>query len=120
MPAGRRRPVALYVVKDERWSTVARFETVEDAYRYVVSRSLRSTDGAPEATHGWSLWTETEAGQQQIQAPGALAELASAWDVVEGDRADRAAGAEQIRRERGARSPASEGSSSTRRSRPPA
>jgi hypothetical protein len=101
MPTGRRpRAVALYVVKDERWSTVARFETVEDAYRYVVSRYQVSADGAPEATRGWSLWTETEAGQRQIQAPGSLTELASAWDVVEGDRADRKAGAEQIEHER--------------------
>jgi hypothetical protein len=93
-------PTALYVVKDERWSTLARFEQVEDAYRYVVSRYQRSADGEREATRGWSLWSETEAGQQQIRAPVELAECAREWDVVTGDRADRLAGEAQLRSER--------------------
>ena len=112
MPTGWAGARALYAVKDERWSTLARFETIEDAYRYVVGRYRRSADGTREATRGWSLWTETDAGQRQIQGPGSLAELAAAWDAVEGDRADRAAGVEQLGRERRARAPAPAGTSS--------
>jgi hypothetical protein len=33
MPDGRRCAVPRYVVKDERWSTLARFEAIENAYR---------------------------------------------------------------------------------------
>jgi hypothetical protein len=59
--------------------------------------------GAGEATRGWSLWIESANDQDQIRAPEELIRLAFAWDVAEGDRADRLAGAEQVHRERDAR-----------------
>jgi hypothetical protein len=89
-----------YAVKDERWSTLARFEQIEDAYRYVAARHHGSAGGDQDPTRGWSLWSDTDAGQQQIDPPGVLTEHAAAWDLAEGDRADRQAGAEQLRRER--------------------
>ena len=83
----------LFVIKDERWSTVARLESIEDAYRFVAQQQRA-------ASAGWSLWRETDAEQRQILAPGVLAAQAEAWDVSEGDRADREAGASEMRRDR--------------------
>jgi hypothetical protein len=92
----------LFVIKDGRWSTVARVESVEDAYRFL----LRASDGARTAEERralaeWSLWEEFDGQQGQIVAPGLLRERAEAWDVTEGNRADREAGADELRRDRG-------------------
>jgi hypothetical protein len=92
----------LFVVKDARWSTVARVESVEDAYRFVFRRADAARTAAERAAlAGWSLWREVDGDQREILAPPLLHERAEAWGVAEADRADRAAGADQLRRDRG-------------------
>jgi hypothetical protein len=92
----------LFVIKDERWSTVARVESVEDAYRFLLRRSdAARSAGERAALAGWSLWREVDGDQREIVAPGLLRERAEAWDVAETDRADREAGADQLRRDQG-------------------
>jgi hypothetical protein len=91
----------LFVIKDGRWSTVARVESIEDAYRFLLRRSDPTREAAgPAAVSEWSLWREVGGDQRQVVAPGLLRERAEAWDVVESDRADRRAGADELRRER--------------------